>query len=87
MEELRKQIKRIIGSKMMYSSNLNPDSVLHSVMETEIADATYMLILINSNENEEHIRTAIKVIANNTTSSSLHEAVINYLNKDGNDED
>jgi hypothetical protein len=82
MNELKVKLQEIIGKKTNELKELeatSPELIDCPILECEINDATYMIVVLNSNISDDEKRAAIKAINDQTTSNSIFDTVNNFL--------
>lgn len=82
MDTLRAKLQLIIGEKTHKLKELeatSPESIDCPILECEINDAVYMIVILNSNESDEGKLAGIRAINNQTTSNSIYDTVNAYL--------
>jgi hypothetical protein len=82
IEMLRAKLQLIIGEKTNKLKELevtSPELIDCPILECEINDAVYMIVVLNSDISDDEKRAGIKAINDQTTSASIYDTVNEYL--------
>jgi hypothetical protein len=85
MDKLFKTIQEIVVRKAAELRELeatSPELIDCPILECEINDGEYILLIINSDMPHDHKLSGIKAIYQQTTSNSIYEAVREHFEKE-----